>query len=222
LLKYLQRWGRPVTYSYVRGTWPIEMYQNVYATVPGSAEMPSAGRPFTQEILDRLLRTGVRVASIVLHTGVASLERDEPPYEEYFEVPHETAAAVRQTRQDGGRVIAIGTTVVRALESAADSRGRAIAARGWTDLVVTRERGVGLVDGLLTGFHEPKATHLALLETIAGRPHLERAYRAALEAGYLWHEFGDVHLLLPDRVPAGPPHPMGLGRTLFCGELCVL
>lgn len=195
---YLTRWGRPITYPYVRGSWPIEMYQNVYAAVPGSAEMPSAGRPFTPAMLDRLTLGGVTVAQVVLHTGVASLEHDEPPYEEYFEVPHETAAAVQRTSEGGGRVIAVGTTVVRALESSVDAAGRPIASRGWTDLVITPQHGLRVVDGLLTGFHEPKATHLALLEAIMGRAHLERAYHVALDTGYLWHEFGDLHLILPD------------------------
>jgi len=198
LLTYLARWGRPITYPYVQGTWPIEMYQNVYASVPGSAEMPSAGRPFTPEILDRLALRGIFLASIVLHTGVASLEYDEPPYEEYFEVSHETAAAVERAKKRRGRVIAVGTTVVRALESAVDAAGRPIAARGWTDVVITPEHTLKVVDGLLTGFHEPKSTHLALLEAIAGRAQVERAYHAALDAGYLWHEFGDLHLIVPD------------------------
>jgi S-adenosylmethionine:tRNA ribosyltransferase-isomerase len=198
LLSYLAAWGRPITYPYVHGQWPIEMYQTVYAAVPGSAEMPSAGRAFTPETLDRLSARGIYLASVVLHAGVASLEHDEPPYEEWFEVPHEAATAITRTQKHGGRVIAVGTTVVRALESAADSSGRPIASRGWTDLVITPERGLRVVDGLLTGFHEPKATHLAMLAAIAGRAHLERAYDAAIEAGYLWHEFGDLHLLLPD------------------------
>jgi len=199
LLSYLQRWGQPIAYPYVRGSWPIEMYQNVYASVPGSAEMPSAGRPFTPPLIDSLTLSGVLVASVILHTGVASLEHDEPPYEEYFEVPHETAVAVRRAQEAQGRVIAVGTTVARALESSVDPAGRLIASRGWTDLVITVQRGVRIVDGLLTGFHEPKATHLALLEALAGRAHLERAYRAALDTGYLWHEFGDLHLIVPDR-----------------------
>jgi len=210
LLSYLARWGRPIAYPYVRGRWPIEMYQNVYATVPGSAEMPSAGRPFTPQIIEELTRRGVFVSSVLLHTGVASLERDEPPYAEYFEVPHETALAVQRTKraldpsaasgwgEGRGRVIAVGTTVVRALESSVDTAGRSMASRGWTDLIITAQRGVRIVDGLLTGFHEPKATHLALLEAIAGRAHVQRAYRAALDTGYLWHEFGDLHLILPD------------------------
>lgn len=198
LLAYLGHWGRPIIYPYIRGSWPIEMYQNVYSSVPGSAEMPSAGRPFTPQIFDQLVLKGVATASILLHTGVASLERDEPPYDEYFEVPHETIAAARRAKDAGGRVVAIGTTVVRALESSVDAAGHPIASRGWTDLVVTPQRGVRVVEGLLTGFHEPKASHLALLEAIAGRAHVERVYHAALDAGYLWHEFGDLHLILPD------------------------
>lgn len=198
LLPYLERWGRPIAYPYVRGTWPIEMYQSIFALVPGSAEMPSAGRPFTPEIIDQLTLDGVSVAAILLHTGVASLEYGETPYEEYFEVSHETAAALERTRKGNGRVIAVGTTVVRALESAVDVAGRSTASRGWTDLVITPQRGVKVTDGLLTGFHEPKATHISMLEAIIGRDRLERIYRIALENGYLWHEFGDLHLILPD------------------------
>ena len=196
-LDYLARWGRPIAYPYVRGEWPIEMYKTVYAAEPGSAEMPSAGRAFTREVIGRLACKGIAFATLTLHTGVASLEHDEPPYEETFFVPHATAEAVNTTRQAGGRVIAVGTTIVRALESAADATGRVIATRGWTDLVITPERGVCAVDGLLTGFHEPKASHLAMLEAVASRAHLERAYAAALAGGYLWHEFGDLHLILP-------------------------
>ncbi|HEU5423580.1 MAG TPA: S-adenosylmethionine:tRNA ribosyltransferase-isomerase [Nitrolancea sp.] len=194
---YLARWGWPIAYSYLHRRWPIELYQTVYARVPGSAEMPSAGRPFTRAILQRLARQGVGFATLTLHTGVASLEAHELPYPERFRVPLETAEAVRATRAAGGRVIAVGTTVVRALESAVDAAGRVIASQGWTDLVITPERGVRVVDGLLTGFHEPEATHLAMLAAIASRHHLELAYQAALEHGYLWHEFGDLHLLLP-------------------------
>ena len=198
LLPYLERWGRPIAYPYVHGSWPIEAYQNVYASVPGSAEMASAGRPFTSEIIDRLTLEGVRFASILLHTGVASLEHDEPPYEEYFEVPYETAVALQRAKRGRRQVIAVGTTVVRALESSVDAAGRLIASRGWTDLVITPQRGVKVIDGLLTGFHEPKATHISMLEAIIGRDRLEQVYRIAVENGYLWHEFGDLHLILPD------------------------
>jgi S-adenosylmethionine:tRNA ribosyltransferase-isomerase len=154
--------------------------------------MASAGRPFTPEVITRLVAQGVMVAPIVLHTGVASLEADEHPYPEYVHVPETTAALVRMTHANGGRVIAIGTTVVRALETAGCD-----AYDGWTDLVITPERGVRVVDGLLTGWHEPEASHLLMLEAIAGRELLEASYAASLAEGYLWHEFGDTHLILP-------------------------
>ncbi|HTW98223.1 MAG TPA: S-adenosylmethionine:tRNA ribosyltransferase-isomerase, partial [Acidimicrobiales bacterium] len=166
-------------------------------TEPGSAEMPSAGRPFTPEVLTRLVAHGVGVTPLVLHTGVASLEAGEAPYAERFRVPAATARRVNETRRAGGRVVAVGTTVVRALESAVDPAGTVHPAQGWTELVVTPTRALRSVDGLLTGWHEPRASHLAMLEAIAGRRLLERSYAAALAEGYLWHEFGDVELVLP-------------------------
>jgi S-adenosylmethionine:tRNA ribosyltransferase-isomerase len=194
---FLERWGRPITYPYVTEEWPLEMYQTVYAGAPGSAEMPSAGRAFTPDILERMAHGGIQFVTLTLHTGVASLEGHERPYAEEYWVPRCTAQAVESARADGRRIIAVGTTVVRALESAADEgEGEVIATHGWTELVITPERGVRVVDSLLTGFHEPKASHLAMLEAIAGRRHLEVAYRAALEGKYLWHEFGDLHLIL--------------------------
>ena len=196
LREYLMRFGRPITYSYIDRNFGIDAYQTVYADAPGSAEMPSAGRAFTRGLLVCLRRRGVRLAKLVLHSGVASLETHERPYEEYFEVPLRTANEVRRAKERGGRVIAIGTTVVRALESSTDRAGNVIASRGWTDLVITPERGIKVVDGLLTGFHEPRATHLAMLEAIAGREHIDKAYAAALGERYLWHEFGDLHLIL--------------------------
>src|SRR5688572_78658 len=198
VLAYTEEHGSPIRYGYVPGRWPLADYQTVFAMESGSAEMPSAGRPFTQELVARLEERGVAIAPIVLHTGVASLESGEAPYPERFRVSPQTADAVNLARDRGGRVIAIGTTVVRALETVATTDGTVRAGEGWTDLVVTPERGVRVVDGLLTGLHEPRASHLAMLEAIAGREHLAIAYRVALEAGYLWHEFGDVHLILGD------------------------
>jgi S-adenosylmethionine:tRNA ribosyltransferase-isomerase len=171
------------------------MYQTVYAGPPGSAEMPSAGRPFSPDVLERLAHRGIGFVTLTLHTGVASLEQHERPYAEEYIVPPATAYQVNGARAERRRVIAVGTTVVRALESAFQD-GSVIATHAWTDLVITPARGVFAVDGLLTGFHEPRASHLAMLEAIAGRPHLDRAYRAALEGQYLWHEFGDVHLIV--------------------------
>lgn len=197
VLNWLAVHGTPIRYGYVDRAWPVSTYQNVYVTEPGSAEMPSAGRPFTPEVITRLVAKGVGVTPIVLHTGVASLEADETPYPERMRMPASTARRVNETRAAGGRVIAVGTTVVRALESAVDASGASVEFDGWTDLLITPERGVQVVDWLLTGWHEPEASHLLMLEAIAGRALLESSYDASLAEGYLWHEFGDVHLVLP-------------------------
>lgn len=195
--RYLTAHGQPIRYRYVAERWPLEAYQNVYAARPGSAEMPSAGRPFTAELITRLLAAGVLIAPITLHTGVSSPERHESPFPEYFEVPEPTARLVRIVREGGGRVIAVGTTVVRALETVAEPDGTVRPRTGWTGLVITPERGLRAVDGLITGWHEPQASHLLMLEAAAGPDLLARSYAAALEHGYLWHEFGDSHLILP-------------------------
>ena len=194
---YLIEHGFPIRYGYVKQSWPIEYYQTVYTTEPGSAEMPSAGRPFTLRLIAQLVARGVQFAPLLLHTGVASLEDHEPPYEEYYRVPLETAELINAAHAAGRRVIAVGTTCVRALETIVDSAGVIHPGEGWTRTVVTPERGIRSVDGLLTGLHEPYATHLAMLEALAGRAHLQLAYAEALRERYLWHEFGDVHLMLP-------------------------
>ncbi|MFE7512839.1 S-adenosylmethionine:tRNA ribosyltransferase-isomerase [Streptomyces sp. NPDC057540] len=201
----LGRYGRPIRYGYTERDQPLSAYRTVFARPSpdgsGSAEMPSAGRPFTARLVAELTGRGVRIAPLCLHTGVASAEAHEPPYPERFEVPAATAAVVNGARAGGRRVIAVGTTAVRALESAAGADGVVAARAGWTDLVVTPARGVRVVDGLLTGLHEPEASHLLMLEAVAGRPALRSAYAAAVRGRYLWHEFGDVHLLLPEEGP---------------------
>jgi S-adenosylmethionine:tRNA ribosyltransferase-isomerase len=191
LFDYLAEHGEPIRYRHSADR-PLADYQTIFATEPGSAEMPSAGRPFSERVLEALEERGIEVATVVLHTGVSSLERGERPYPERFRVPAGTAAAVNAAR----RVIAVGTTVVRALESAAREDGVVGPAEGWTRLVVEPERGVRVVDGILTGFHEADSSHLLMLEAIAGRRLVERSYEAARGDGYRWHEFGDVHLLL--------------------------
>ncbi|WP_433888643.1 S-adenosylmethionine:tRNA ribosyltransferase-isomerase [Streptomyces sp. CA-111067] len=200
-VRHLHRHGRPIRYAYTERDQPLAAYQTVFATRSsdglGSAEMPSAGRPFTAPLVTELVCRGVQIAPIVLHTGVASAEAHEPPYAEPFAVPEATARQVNAARAAGGRVVAIGTTAVRALETAADDRGVVRAARGWTDLVITPERGVRAVDGLLTGLHEPEASHLLMLRAVSGDRLLDRVYAEALRGGYRWHEFGDVNLLLP-------------------------
>jgi S-adenosylmethionine:tRNA-ribosyltransferase-isomerase (queuine synthetase) len=199
VVPYLLRYGSPIRYSYVPREWPLSYYQTVFAREPGSAEMPSASRPFSPSVVTRLVAAGVLIAPLTLHCGVSSLEGDEEPYPEPYDVPPATADLVNHVRARGGRVIAGGTTVVRALETAAlrGTDGRVCAAAGWTSHVVTPETGVSAVDGLLTGLHEPRSSHLRMLAAFAGPELLGRCYRTAIDAGYLWHEFGDVHLLLP-------------------------
>jgi S-adenosylmethionine:tRNA ribosyltransferase-isomerase len=197
LLAYLDDVGRPIRYGCTDESWPIDAYQTVFGTDPGSAEMPSAGRPFTPELVLALVQRGVVFAPITLHTGVSSPEVGEPPYPERFAVRAATAEIVNTARAHGHRVIAVGTTPTRAIETGADEHGVAHPGTGWTDLVITPERGVWVVDGIITGWHEPLASHLQLLEAIAGRHLLERSYARALAAGYRWHEFGDLHLVLP-------------------------
>jgi S-adenosylmethionine:tRNA ribosyltransferase-isomerase len=193
----MERHGRPVRYGYVPEPWPLADYQTAFALHPGSAEMPSAGRPFTPELVARLVAGGVQVAPVLLHCGLSSPERGEPPLPERFAVPAETARLVNAVRGWGGRVIAVGTTVVRALETAAGDDGTVEPGRGFTSLVLSPERGLRAVDGLVTGWHEAQATHLELLEAVAGTELLARSYEEALREGYLWHEFGDSHLILP-------------------------
>ncbi|MET8682196.1 S-adenosylmethionine:tRNA ribosyltransferase-isomerase [Streptomyces sp. NPDC004647] len=197
----LHRYGRPIRYGYTERDQPLSAYQTVFA-VPsaagdGSAEMPSAARPFTAPLVAQLVSRGVQIAPITLHAGVASMEAHEPPYPERFAVPESTAWLVNAARAAGGRIVAVGTTAVRALETAVSPSGAVRPASGWTDLVITPDRGVRVVDGLLTGLHEPQASHVLMLEAVAGREALRRSYGEALAHHYLWHEFGDAHLLLP-------------------------
>ena len=197
LLPYLAAHGRPVAYSYLPAPRPLADYQNVYADQPGSAEMASAGRPFTAQLLVRLMARGIQVAPVVLHAGLSSPERSEPPVPERYQVPAATARLVTGAHAAGGRVVAVGTTVVRALETATDRQGRTSAATGWTDLILSRDRPARAVNGLISGLHLPEASHLLLLDAVAGPALVDAAYRAAVDEGYLWHEFGDSTLLLP-------------------------
>ena len=192
---YLGRHGRPIRYPYVREEWPLEAYQTVFALYPGSAEMPSAARPFTTALVTELVSRGILIAPITLHTGVSSPELDEPPLPERFHVPAITAQIINAARGWQGRVVAVGTTVVRALETATHN-GTLSTANGSTDLVITPETGVHAVDGLLTGWHQPRSTHLQILEALAGRELIDDSYREASKHGYRRHEFGDLHLIL--------------------------
>ncbi len=194
---FLAGHGRPIRYSYVPDDWPLSAYQTVFSRNPGSAEMPSAGRPFTSDSVIDLITAGVFIAPITLHAGVASIEAGEQPLPERFSVPEPTARLVNLTRSIGRRVVAVGTTVTRALESAADADGTVRARKGWTDLVLGADHPARVVTGLITGWHDPEASHLALLEAVAGTALVKAAYAEADEHGYLGHEFGDSCLLLP-------------------------
>lgn len=212
LPEWLAGEGVPIRYGCTTTAWPLSAYQTVFA-VPtpgdpglGSAEMPSAARPFTPELVSALVARGVVLAPITLHTGVSSLEAHEPPYAERYDVPPTTARLVNEAHDAGRQVIAVGTTATRALETDA-AGGQAQAGSGWTELVITPERGLQVVDGIISGWHEPEASHLLLMEAVAGRELLERSYRAAVADRYRWHEFGDLHLVvasLPD-----DPGPLG-------------
>lgn len=193
--EYLSSHGRPIRYGHVDGPHPLDAYQTIFASVPGSAEMPSAGRPFSGRLLAALAASGVSVAPITLHTGVSSLEAGELPYPERFAVPESTAALINHVKANDGKVIAVGTTVVRALETAADRFGRVHPADSLTDLVVGSGHTLRIVDGLITGWHEAESTHLEMLEAVIGRVRLSAAYEAAVTHEYLWHEFGDSLLM---------------------------
>jgi S-adenosylmethionine:tRNA ribosyltransferase-isomerase len=194
---YLRLHGRPVRYGYVTEAWPLDAYQTVFALDPGSAEMPSAARPFTTRLVAELVARGVLIAPITLHTGLSSPELGEPPFPEPYRVPEATSRVVNAVREWGGRVIAVGTTVVRAVETTAKPDGTISPGEGSTNVVVSPESGVRSVDGLLTGWHEPRSTHLQMLEALAGPELIERSYREASAHGYRLHEFGDLHLILP-------------------------
>jgi S-adenosylmethionine:tRNA ribosyltransferase-isomerase len=201
LVAAMARAGRPIRYGYLAADYPLDFYQTIFASTPGSAEMPSAARPFSPRLLEALQARGVAVEGLVLHTGVSSLELErseverEPLYPEPFDVPEATAEPINRARRNGGRIIAVGTTVVRALESAWNGCG-VIPMGGFTRVFVNPTRGVHAIDGLLTGFHDPVTTHLALLHALAGPDLVRSAYAEAIRGGYLWHEFGDSHLIL--------------------------
>lgn len=196
LRRLLEQHGRPISYTHSASPLPLSSYQTVFATEDGSAEMPSAARPFSVDLVTALIARGVVVAPLTLHTGVSSLETGEPPYPEWYSVPDATADLVNDTRERGHRVVAVGTTVVRALATVTDSHGRVNGGGGWTDLVIEPTTPVDVISGLITGWHEPRSTHLDMLVAFAGRDAVVRSYEEALRLGYLWHEFGDSHLIL--------------------------
>ena len=200
LINLFYRLGRPIRYEYVSAPWDLDYYQTVYAREPGSAEMPSAGRAFTWRLLLDLRRRGVETAYLVLHTGLSSYMDDEldalhPASEEEYFISRSTAEKIARARRGGGRVIAVGTTVVRALESVSDADGRVLPGHGYTQLHISAGHHLKTVDGLLTGMHEPEASHLDLLTAFLPAEKIRASYEEAVRLGYLWHEFGDLNLI---------------------------
>ncbi|WP_243354974.1 S-adenosylmethionine:tRNA ribosyltransferase-isomerase [Bacillus litorisediminis] len=203
LLNDFYKLGEPIRYEYINQPWSLEAYQTVYASIPGSVEMPSAGRAFTWQMLQDLKANGIRVAFLQLHAGLSYYENDTWPipdqHPEAFHIPSSTAELVNETKASGGQVIAVGTTVVRALETAVSERGEVLGTKGVTRLYIDKDYELKVADGLLTGFHEPEASHLDMLTAFIEEQKLMNAYHAAIEEGYLWHEFGDVNLILPGK-----------------------
>lgn len=196
----LYRIGQPIRYEYIAEPWDLDYYQTVFASAPGSVEMPSAGRPFTWELLLNLRRRGIETAYLSLHTGLSYYldprwEKDPRQAPEEYSIPSGAASRINEAKRRGNRVIAVGTTVVRALESAVNSAGELAAESGWSDLFIDQHHQLRVVDGLLTGLHEPEASHLDLLSAFMRPDRLHTAYEEAVRLGYLWHEFGDANLI---------------------------
>lgn len=187
--------AKPIQYEKLDRQYPLSYYQTFFSFHPGSAEMPSAGRGFTPELVEMLLKKGVVLAPVLLHTGVSSLEENETPYPEYMEINPVSAAIINAAKSQARRVIAVGTTCVRAVETAVNNEGLVMPYRGNTELFINRGYSMKIVDGLLTGFHEPKASHLNILQSIGGFEQIDIAYQQAIKAGYYWHQFGDLHLI---------------------------
>jgi S-adenosylmethionine:tRNA ribosyltransferase-isomerase len=198
LTETLRRSGRPIRYGYVPDSWPTDAYRTLFGRRRrefSSAEMPSAARPFTTRVVGDLERRGIEIAHITLHTGVSSLESHEAPRPERFEVDARAVTLINQALSHGRRVVAVGTTSARAVESAAIDDSVAPVS-GCTDLVLSTDRPTRVVNGIVTGWHPPEASHLDLLEAVAGPKTVSHAYRTASELGYRSHEFGDSCLLL--------------------------
>jgi S-adenosylmethionine:tRNA ribosyltransferase-isomerase len=194
---FMAEYAQPIQYDKINESYPLDYYQTFFSVRPGSAEMPSAGRPFTQDVVENLLRKGVVFARILLHTGVSSLEEDEVPYPEYMELEENAASIINKAKKERRRIIAVGTTAVRAVESAVDEEDKVVPYKGNTDLFIGSDYRMKIIDGVLTGFHEPRASHLHMLQSLAGFEHIERAYQTAIASEYYWHQFGDMHLILP-------------------------
>jgi S-adenosylmethionine:tRNA ribosyltransferase-isomerase len=200
LLGALYRLGRPIQYAYLRGPLPLWAVQTSYASRPWAVEMPSAGRPLTWSLLSELRERGIAVARLTHAAGLSSTGDAELdarlPLPELSDIPEPTVRAIIETRARGGRVVAVGTSVTRALEGRVALRGELMPGEAETDLRIGPGFRRKVVDGLLTGMHEPTASHYALLDAFTPSSLLRAAYEHAAGAGYLHHEFGDSNLIL--------------------------
>lgn len=196
LFQHVYSLGEPIRYEYIEESWDLHYYQNVYGTVPGSVELASAGRAFSWEMLLDLQKRGIQLSYLQLHTGLSYLNDNDQlsPKEniERYDIPQETMAAVLKTKASGGKVIAVGTTVVRALESAVSTG----ISSGETALYIDAAFPLEIVDGIITGFHEPEASHLDMLTAFISPEILFDAYGEAIREKYLWHEFGDINFII--------------------------
>ena len=198
LQNYLDENTTPIFPNYIREQYPQSYYQTVFAKEMGSTQLASGGRGFTASLLTRLIAKGIQVVPVLLHIGGGIENIGKPgPFEEYYQVSEVTANTINKARKAGKRIIAIGTTVVRALETVANKDGFIKSGEGKTNKFITPEQGVYAIDGLVTGLQSPKASHLLLIEALTGRQHLEICYQEGIEQSYQWHKFGDVHLILP-------------------------
>ena len=201
LIDLIYRLGEPVRYQYVSKPWELNYYQTIYARDPGSAEMPSAGRAFTWKMLLQLRKMGIETAFITLHTSLSSylddeLDRRHPTIAEEYSIGTQTALKIGAASCAGKRIIAVGTTVVRALESAAQADGIVRAGHRYSGLMITPDYLLRVTDGILTGLHEPTASHLELLSAFISPMFLNEAYIGAVQLRYFWHEFGDLNLII--------------------------
>ncbi|MDV2686337.1 S-adenosylmethionine:tRNA ribosyltransferase-isomerase [Alkalihalophilus lindianensis] len=199
LLHFFYQYGEPIKYEYIDSPWALQSYQTVYSSTPGSVEMNSAGRAFTWRLLQKLMNKGVKLGYICLHTGLSYFEDNHWPdpttHAEWFSVPKQTVDQINDAKSSNNRIIAVGTTVVRALESAYNPHDGLRPSEGLTNLYINKETEIKIVDGLLTGFHEPEASHLDLLTAFVDKDLLLSAYQIAIREQYMWHEFGDLNLI---------------------------
>jgi S-adenosylmethionine:tRNA ribosyltransferase-isomerase len=194
--------GRPVLSPYISKIWDVKYYNTVYAKKFGSAEMPAAGRHFTNELLEKLARQGIQHVFVTLHTGLSSISvkeenfEDHKMYEEPYEITEDTANIINKVKNSGGKIVAVGTTVTRVLETVANNKGKVKPEKGYTRLYIYPGYKWKIVDALITNFHPPRSSRIALAAAFTGKDLLMRGYKEAIERGYKFYEFGDTTLTI--------------------------